>query len=234
MDIIVLKVSMGKITIMPQTTTKPYTLMGKCAGVAYNSNITDEEKCYKRGKQCVSDGHGRVLEFVDVYMIIEGYSTRCLREIMRHVGDGLTVVQRSTRYCNEDGFKYYIPPAIEKNKDALNEYVSAMHEIEDSYNRLLKFGIKKEDAANILPLGINTKLSMKKNARCLMDMSHVRLCNRALKEARDFMNDVVDALKEYSPEWKELAEQIFKPKCEVLGYCNEKFGCGKYPQKNID
>ena len=141
---------MGKITIMPETTKNPYTLMGQCAGVAYDSNITDVEKCYKRGKQCVDDGHGRVLEFVDVYMIIEGYSTRCLREIMRHVGDGLTVIQRSTRYCNEDGFNYYTPDAIEDNKSALNEYIGIMQKIEDSYNCLLKFGIKKEDAANIL------------------------------------------------------------------------------------
>ena len=48
------------------------------------------------------------------------------------------------------------------------------------------------------------------------------------------MNDVVNALKDYSPEWNELAEQIFMPKCEALGFCNEKFSCGKYPKKVID
>ena len=225
---------MGKVTIMPETIKNPYTFIGACSGVAYDSDVTDDKKNYRRGKQCVADGHGRVLEFVDVYMVIEGYSTRTLREIMRHVGDGLTVVQRSTRYCNENGFEYYTPPSIDKNETALKTYQDAMAAIETSYNDLIDAGIPKEDAANLLPLGINTKLSMKKNARCLMDMSRVRLCNRALKEARDFMNDVVNALKDYSPEWNELADQIFMPKCEALGFCNEKFSCGKYPKKVID
>ena len=60
---------MGKVTIMPETIKNPYSFIGACSGVAYDSDVTDDKKNYRRGKQCVLDGHGRVLEFVDVYMV---------------------------------------------------------------------------------------------------------------------------------------------------------------------
>ena len=47
------------------------------------------------------------------------------------------------------------------------------------------------------------------------------------------MNDLCEELSIYSDEWKTLIELLFKPKCEKLGYCPEKHGCGKYKQKQI-
>ena len=40
---------MGTITILPETTKNPITLMGMRAGTCWNANITDNEKNYKRG-----------------------------------------------------------------------------------------------------------------------------------------------------------------------------------------
>lgn len=65
---------MGKITILPETIKNPISLAGKMAGVAYGSDITSDEKNYKRGLQCIKDEHGRVLEFAEVYFTLEGYS----------------------------------------------------------------------------------------------------------------------------------------------------------------
>lgn len=220
---------MGKVTIMSQTLKQPLSFMGECAGPAYGSDTSNPEKNYKRGLTCVKDGHGRMLEFCDVFLKIEGYSARVMREFMRHVGDGLTAIQRSTRYCNEADFEYYTPPYIEKNlKD---DYDKIMSRIQNAYYDLIECGVSKEDAANILPLGMNTVVVMKKNARCLSDMAQVRLCNRAYVEYRQLMKDIIQALRDYSPEWDTLADEIFKCKCDVYGYCTEKFGCGKYPKR---
>ena len=220
---------MGKVTIMSQTPKNPITLMGECAGPAYGSDTSNPEKNYKRGLTCVKDSHGRMLEFCDVFLKIEGYSARVMREFMRHVGDGLTAIQRSTRYCNETNFEYYTPPYIEKNlKD---DYDKIMLRIQDAYFDLIECGASKEDAANILPLGMNTIVVTKKNARCLSDMAQVRLCNRAYIEYRQLMKDIIQSLRDYSPEWDTLADEIFKCKCDVYGYCTEKFGCGKYPKR---
>lgn len=35
---------MGTITILPETTKNPITLMGRRAGCCWNANITDDEK----------------------------------------------------------------------------------------------------------------------------------------------------------------------------------------------
>lgn len=220
---------MGKVTIMSQTLKQPLSFIGECAGPAYGSDTSNPKKNYKRGLTCVKDGHGRMLEFCDVFLKIEGYSARVMREFMRHVGDGLTAIQRSTRYCNEADFEYYTPPYIEKNlKD---DYDKIMGRIQDAYYDLIECGVSKEDAANILPLGMNTVVVMKKNARCLSDMAQVRLCNRAYIEYRQLMKDIIQALRDYSPEWDTLADEIFKCKCDIYGYCTEKFGCGKYPKR---
>lgn len=220
-----------KVIILPETTKEPLTLMGQCAGVAYDSDINDKAKCRRRGMQCVKDGHGRVLEFVDVYMAISGVSVRVIREMFRHVSDGLTAVQRSTRYCDESGFDYYVPPKVANDSKSLEVYNQAMTDIMEAYGHLLVLGVPKEDAGNVLPLGMETKFSIKKNARALSDMCKVRLCNRAYIEFRQLMREIVRQLSEYSDEWTELCPIIFKAKCEYTGWCDEHMSCGRYPKK---
>lgn len=222
---------MGKVTILEETCKNPLELMGRCAGIAYNSDTSDYEKNVRRGLQCVRDQHGRMLEFCDVFMELKGYSTRVIREFMRHVSDGLTVIQRSTRYVNEKGFEYYIPPKIAADETAKAIYDKIMQDIQIGYEQLKQLGFKNEDVGNVLPLGIHTVLAVKKNARCLSDMSRVRLCNRALLEYRELMRDIIQALRDYSEEWNQLANEIFACKCDVSGYCTEKMTCGRKPKK---
>ena len=65
---------MGTITTLPETTKNPITLMGQRAAVCWGGNVEDPEKNYKRGMDCIISGHGRVMEYVNVEMIIAGYS----------------------------------------------------------------------------------------------------------------------------------------------------------------
>ena len=53
---------MGTITILPETTKNPITLMGQRAGVCWGGNVEDPEKNYKRGMDCIISGHGRVMD----------------------------------------------------------------------------------------------------------------------------------------------------------------------------
>ena len=77
---------MGTVTILEETNKKPLELIGRAAGECYGSDITNEEKNYKRGLKCIRDGHGRVMEFADIYMTIDGYSARVIRELYTHIG----------------------------------------------------------------------------------------------------------------------------------------------------
>ena len=95
---------MGTVTILEETTKNPISLMGQRAGVCWGADVSNQDKNYKRGLDCMKSGHGRVLEYVNVEMIIDGYSARVIREWYTHIGGAPTRLQASTRYINYNDF----------------------------------------------------------------------------------------------------------------------------------
>lgn len=224
---------MGTVIIQSLTTEKPISVMGMEAGICWGGDVSDEEKNYKRGLDCLQSGHLRTAEYPQVYMVLDGYSARVIREFYTHIAGGPTRLQASTRYINYKDFKYIVPEKISKAASTNATYIEAMDNIQDSLVKLELLGVTKEDSANLLPLGMTTKIVVRTNLRNLIDMSHQRMCTRAYWEFRNLMNDIIKALADYSNEWENLIKQhkIFKPKCAVCGYCEEKYSCGAYPTK---
>ena len=223
---------MGKVMILPETTRDPISLMGQRAGVCWGSDITDPKKNYKRGLDCLKSGHGRVLEFVNVEMVLDGYSARVIREWYTHLGGAPTRLQASTRYINYENFEYVVPKTVERNPEARELYIKTMDEIAAACKTLENdFGIPREDAAMLLPLGMSTKIVDKRNLRNLIDMSHQRMCTRAYWEYRELFSDICKALSDLSEEWAYLVKNYFVPKCELMGCCPEKKSCGRMPKK---
>lgn len=225
---------MGKVTILDTTTRNPISLIGERAGICWGADTSSQVKNYQRGWDCITSGHGRTLEFVNVELILDGYSARVIREWYTHIAGGPTRLQASTRYINYRDFDYVMPPSIAKNELAQEEYCAAMDGIGNVISELEQYGIPREDIAMLLPLGMTTRIVDKRNLRNLIDMSHQRLCNRAYWEFQKLMDDICDALTEYgkdSGEWETIVRTQMKPKCEVLGYCPEKNGCGRKPKK---
>ena len=220
---------MGTVTILPETTRNPITLIGQMAGVCWGADTTDDAKNYKRGWDCITSGHGRTEEFPDVYMVLDGYSARVIREWYTHIGGAPTRLQASTRYIDYGAFEYVTPPSIENDENALARYREAMGAISWALRNMP--GIPREDAAMLLPLGMTTRIVDKRNLRNLIDMSRQRMCQRAYWEFREMFTDILDALMKYSDEWKTITNTQMMPKCEALGYCPEKHGCGKYPKE---
>lgn len=224
----------GKTIILSETTDEPMTLVGQMSGICWGADTSNNEKNFKRGLECLRNNHGRTLEFPQIYIVLDGWSARVIREFYTHIAGGPTRLQASTRYIDYKNFKYLSPKSIENNYDAKDAYDGTMEEIAMSLDYLTNnCGISKEDAANLLPLGMETKIVVRTNLRHLIDMSRVRLCNRAYWEFRELFKSIMEALSIYSDEWKYLIEEekIFAPKCEVMGYCNEKYSCGRAMKK---
>ena len=222
---------MGTVTILSETTKNPITLIGERAGVCWGADIQSPEKNYKRGLDCIQSEHGRTLEFVNVEMILDGYSARVIREWYTHIGGAPTRLQASTRYIDYGAFEYVIPQSIRNNGFALEYYTKAMTEIQSAIKGMIDaYNIPREDAAMLLPLGMTTRVVDKRNLRNLIDMSRQRMCNRAYWEFRQLFNDILYALYEVSDEWQTIVSTQMKRKCEVLGYCTETYGCGAYPK----
>ena len=223
---------MGQVIILPETPKNPLSLIGERAGVCWNADISDDEKNIKRGISCIEAGHGRTMEFVDVHMIIDGFSARVMREYYRHVGGLTPYLQASTRYIDYKDFDVIRPASIERNNEALVEFNLTVKNLRKSLEALKTLGVPNEDVANLLPLGMATKCIEKRNLRNLVDMSHVRKCSRAYHEYRlELFPAIENALKNYSEQWAWIVDNLFKPKCEVYGYCDEKNSCGRMPRK---
>lgn len=224
---------MGTVTIQNFTTKKPLKMIGYEAGICYN---TKNKKYRERALDCIDSMHGRTLEFPDVYMVLDGYSARVIREFYTHIGGMPTRLQESTRYVNyTEGFEYIIPKSIRSNSWARMKYENLMSIINETMKEIMDTldtepKSLKEDLANCLPLGMKTKIVVKINLRNLIEMSHQRLCFRAYWEFRELFKDIEKALSNYSQEWDEIVKKTFMPKCQYLNRCPEKESCGFYEQ----
>ena len=212
---------MGTITLLDGTTRNPITKIGTFAGVCWGADTSDAEKNYKRGWDCIESGHGRTLEVVDVEMVLDGYSARVIREWYTHIGGMPTRLQASTRYIDYRVFEFIIPPSIKENSEAKCRYLTTMNTIQRTAYRLEEMGLPREDIANLLPLGMTTRVIDRRNLRNLIDMSRQRMCNRAYWEFRELFRDICIALTNYGEEWGRIVNTQFMPKCKALGYCPE-------------
>ena len=221
---------MGKIIVLPETTKEPITLIGKRAGICWGADISDDTKNYNRGLDCIKSNHGITLEYVNIELVLDGYSARASREYYTHIAGSPTRLQASTRYINYKNFDYVIPPSVKKFGGE-EIYKETMDIISENCQKLEQLGIPREDSAMLLPLGMSTKIVDKRNLRSFVDMSRQRECTRAYWEFREMFNDIKNALSELSDEWKYIIDTQFMPKCEYLGYCPEKKSCGRVPKK---
>jgi thymidylate synthase (FAD) len=222
---------MGTVTIQSRTTSDPITLMGEEAGICWGADTSDAAKNRKRGEDCVKSNHGRVMEYPQVYMVLEGWSAKVIRELYTHIGGGPTRLQASTRYINYNNAFYYVtPPSISENPKATEVWMEFMDSVAPTIDKLKMCGVPNEDATNVLPLAMMTRVVVRTNLRQLIDMSRQRLCNRAYWEFRELMKEILWQLENYSDEWEDLVHDlnVFKPKCEELGRCPETRGCGRF------
>lgn len=222
---------MGRVIIQEDTIERPITLMGKESGVCWGADTCDDNKNFMRGLNCIKSGHGRVMEYPQVYMVLDGYSARVIREFYTHISGGPTRLQASTRYINyQKGFDFIVPPSIAKDPVSEAIYKDTMQKILDGMKVLIDKGVPREDVGMMLPLAMETKVVVRTNLRNLVDMSHQRMCTRAFWEYRELMDNMCSSLTEYSSEWAYLVSKYFKPKCDVTGYCVEDRCCGRNPK----
>ena len=211
------------IKVLDYTKT-PLTLMGICASECWSSKPSS-----KIGIDCIELGHHRVLEYADITVLIDGYSARMIRELYTHIV-GTTRLQSSTRYIKYGEFDYIVPESIKKNDEALYFYHRIMLNIQNTYKQLEELNIPKEDIANILPLGMESRMVLKINARAILHMAEVRLCERAYWEFRKFMKEFLNVVSKLDSEWEKIISYA-KVKCEIKGYCEEQHNCGMYPKR---
>lgn len=224
----------GSVVVLSNTEDEPISLMGELSAICYKSNNNSNEKNFQRGLNCLESGHMRVAEFPKIYFVIDGWSAKVIRELYTHITD-VTRLQDSTRYIDFTNFDYVVPPAIKNNDEANRVYCEEMSNIMTAMGKLTEMGFKKEDVSGLLPLNYKSKMVICMGLREFINICQQRLCSRAYHEMRNLINAMIEALKVYSDQYKQLYDLgYFAPKCEFLGYCPELKGCGRYKKREVE
>ena len=200
----------------------PIGISERAASVCYDSEPT---KSYRIAKSCMASGHMSVMEHISFTFHVRGISRACLAQLSRHRHISLSV--RSQRYCREDDFDYVNPFPVSDPR--MYELYGGVAHCNDVYQSLVASGARAEDARMILPNACCTELYLTANARALIEMSHLRLCNRAQKEIRELFTLMKELLQGFCPE----VSMRMVPSCEMhreMFICPERESCGKHPK----
>jgi thymidylate synthase (FAD) len=156
--------------------------------------------------------------------------------------------QQSQRYVNlvedcwEDG-NFVIPPKTRGGDLDSNDVPRRLHEFTDSqlvvemvYKHLIDLGLSEEDARYVLPNATKTNIIWTTNFRNLIHVCSLRLCKRAQWEIRSVFERIVSLMSgDGALEDHRWMAEFLKPKCQILGYCDEVEGrsCRAMPLKAV-
>lgn len=187
----------------------------------------DSETAKRIIRRVTGYGHASVIEHASFTFSIEGISRAMTHQLVRHRIASYT--QQSQRYVAYDALeKYVTPPNISANAEAKRIFEETLEKISETYQRLLKLGIQKEDARFILPNAAKTNIIVTMNARELRHFFNLRCCMRAQWEIREVAIEMLKQAKKAAPALFENAG----PSCVELGYCPE--GKMKPPECNVE
>ena len=233
MNVKLLEMSQNAISLIYVACRQCYS--EKFAGDVFLDATLDLKKQEEFVKSIVASGHQSPLEHVKFTFAIEGVSRALTHQLVRHRIASFS--QQSQRYVKEKDFDFIIPPSIEKNSQAKNEFEKLMTTIQQSYTKLLELlgqdnisgETANQDVRFVLPQAAETKIVVTMNCRELLHFFQHRCCSRAQWEIRQLANKMLEiCCKELPAVFSEAGA-----KCETLKYCpeGEKFCCGKHPLK---
>jgi thymidylate synthase (FAD) len=187
----------------------------------------DVEKAKQIIRRVTGYGHISVIEHASFTFSIEGVSRAMTHQLVRHRIASYT--QQSQRYVTYDALeKFVTPPSIANNLEAKRDFDETLEKIAETYQKLLKMGVPKEDARFILPNAAKTNIIVTMNARELRHFFNLRCCARSQWEIREVAIEMLRQVKKAAPALFENAG----PSCVELGYCPE--GKMKPPECNIE
>lgn len=197
----------------------------KSGSPSENLEKIDLETAKRVIKQVTAYGHASVIEHASFTFSIEGVSRAMTHELVRHRIASYT--QQSQRYVAYDTSDSYVyPKSIKDSQDAKRIFDETLDKISETYQKLLKMGIPKEDARFVLPNAAKTNIMVTMNARELRHFFNLRCCARAQWEIRDVAVEMLRQAKKAAPSLFENSG----PSCIELGFCPE----GKMKPKDCE
>jgi len=180
-------------------TPNPELLIEDAARICYDSFEKKAPGSHVRIiDHLIRSGHESVLEHSSVTYRVSGVSRALTHQLVRHRLASYS--QRSQRYVKESEPNYVTPPSIKDNKTNIGissqfrmaqaVFNDSMKHAWDTYNELLKMGIKGEDARFVLPNACCSEIIITMNFRELRHFFKLRTSKHAQWEIRDMAKEM--------------------------------------------
>lgn len=192
--------------------------------VRTTADFFDEMADERIARRMVRHDYGSVLEHIYFTFELKDISVAISRELLEHRIASHTA--RSTRYSDEGGFGYYVPPEVEKDPRYLERYMRFMVETSKFYREINeRFG--REAARYVLPMATHCTYVWTINARSLINFLKLRLCVLAAPE----MQELAQRVKALAEEKYPVIFKSIECRATPLGVCPEpkSRSCGRYP-----
>lgn len=141
--------------------------------------------------------HFGCFEKASATIIAQSLSRSCTHQLVRH--RLFSYSQVSMRRVEPERLKTICPPNIKSHIDARQLYRSVFERCRKAYQELLEFGINKEDARFIIPMGIETQIEVTGNFRNWLHLLNIRTNPAAQWEIRDLTWKCHELLKSIAP-----------------------------------
>lgn len=180
-----------KITLL-HITPDAEAFIGSCASICYDA-ADEKERNIKRAAKCAQDGHLATLRFASAVFNISGISRVCSHQFVR--SKHLDFLQRSQRYCKELDTDFTLP------KDTEWDFIFKLHNTAclNLYTKLLREGVKKEDARFVLPEATHTEFNVVGNFQAWRDFIKLRADPHAQWEIREVAKTINNILSKECP-----------------------------------
>jgi len=179
-------------------------LVAEASKITTDAELGDNERVFE---MLINNDYGSALEHIVFTFELRDISIALSRELLEHRIASHTA--RSTRYCDESSFGYYIPKRLMEKYGMKGEGIyrkvieSAIRNYTELYNALLEMGYSKKDAREVaryaLPMAKHTTYIWTINLRSLINFLGLRLCVRSAPEMRELAEKVKACVSEVYP-----------------------------------
>lgn len=189
----------------------PLKLIEKAGRTAYQSrDKISKTSCVRFVKMLRDRGHDSVLEHSSMTVEFNNVCRGFTHELVRH--RLMAITQESTRYVDESDFQVVVPPDIDPEalviidlpEDSSQKTLEVtfrkwMKMNEGMYRALRRWGVKPEDARQVLPIGIKSQIVVTANFREWRHIFKMRTSSKAHWEIRGVMRNLLRDLKRRVP-----------------------------------
>jgi len=123
---------------------------------------------------------------------------------------------------------FSIPPTVRNNPEFLSEYLLVALKAFDSYQKLIKIGIKPREAVFLIPRAVKIDILQEYDLyNFLTGYYPLRLCATAEEEIhRNSWKETIEIKKAFKEKKVDFLNKFIGPKCHITGFCPEEKSCG--------